>query len=86
MRLDEINEDVQPALEDILSKAPYHCELLIQVAMMLAIENKAGRSPKKVTAKNIITIIEFSQNISQALWKDDDNFLQLPYVDEQKSR
>lgn len=29
MRLDELNEDVQPALEEILSKAPYHCELML---------------------------------------------------------
>lgn len=59
-RSEDINEDVRQALEDILAKAPYYCELMVQVAMLLAIENKAGRSPKKITARNILTVLDFS--------------------------
>jgi hypothetical protein len=63
-RNENLNEDAQAALNEILAKAPYYCELMIQVAMMLAVENKAGRSPKKITARNILTVLDFSQNIS----------------------
>jgi hypothetical protein len=29
MRLEEMNEDIQPALEEILSKVPYYVELMV---------------------------------------------------------
>jgi hypothetical protein len=58
--------------------------MMIQMAIVLAMEFKMGRSPKKVTAKNVLTIIDFSQNMIQALWKDDDHFLQVPHFDEGK--
>lgn len=37
--------------------------------------------PKRVSAKTANTIIAFSQNVVQGLWYDDDDFMQLPYVD-----
>lgn len=86
MRIDEMTETLQPALEEILSKAPYHVELMIQMAIVLAMEFKMKRSPKRVTARNILTLLEFSQNITQALWKDDNLFLQLPHINEQKTK
>lgn len=60
MRLEDLNESVQKDLEYILSKAPYHIDLMIQMAIVLAIQFKMRQSPKKVTAKNVLTIIEFS--------------------------
>jgi len=37
-----------------------------------------GRSPKKITAKNIMTLIQFSQNLMQGGWINKDAFCQLP--------
>lgn len=37
--------------------------------------------PKRVSAKTANTIIAFSQNVVQGMWYDDDDFMQLPYVD-----
>lgn len=37
--------------------------------------------PKRVSAKTANTIIAFSQNVVQGMWYDDDEFMQLPYVD-----
>lgn len=54
------------------------------MAMILAMEFKMKRSPKRITAKNVSTLLDFSQNIVQAMWKDDDNFLQLPHMDQDK--
>ena len=79
MRLPELNESTRKDLEIILQKAPFYIEMMIQMAIVLAMEFKMGRSPKKVTAKNVLTIIDFSQNMIQALWKDDDHFLQVPH-------
>lgn len=76
MRFSEVEHvEVQEDLEKILQKAPYMAEMMIQMAMMLAMEFKMKRSPKKITAKNVSTLLDFSQNIVQAMWKDDDNLL-----------
>jgi len=37
-----------------------------------------GRSPKRITAKNIMTLIQFSQNLMQGGWINKDAFAQLP--------
>lgn len=37
--------------------------------------------PKRVSAKTANTLIAFSQNMVQGMWYDDDDFMQLPYVD-----
>lgn len=49
--------------------------MMINMAIMLAVEFKMGRSRKKITAKNVLTLIEFSKYIIQGLWKDVDPFL-----------
>ncbi len=48
------------------------------MAMVLAMEFKFGRSRKKITARNVLTLISFSQNLIQGMWVDDDAFMQLP--------
>jgi hypothetical protein len=45
------------------------------MAMVLAMEFKFGRSRKRITAKNVLTLITFSQNLIQGMWVDDDVFL-----------
>jgi hypothetical protein len=85
MRFTELEHpSVQEDLEKILQKAPYLCEMMVQMAMVLAMEFKMKRSPKRITAKNVSTLLDFSQNIVQAMWKDDDNFLQLPHMDHER--
>jgi hypothetical protein len=57
---------------------------MIQMAIILAMEFKFGRSKKKITAKNVLTLIGFSQNVVQGMWDDDDAFLQLPHMNYDK--
>ena len=49
--------------------------------MMLSQLFKQGRSPKKITAKNIMTLIQFSQNLMQGGSIAKDAYLQLPFFD-----
>ena len=63
LRMNELNEHLQEDLEYILSKAPYMVEQMIQMAMVLGLEFKMGRSRKRITAKNVLTLISFSQNV-----------------------
>lgn len=43
-----------------------------------------GRSPKKITAKNIMTLIQFSQNLMQGGWINKDPFSQLPGINDEE--
>lgn len=63
LRMNEIEENMQEDLQFILSKAPYIMEQMIQMAMVLAMEFKFGRSRKRITARNVLTLITFSQNL-----------------------
>ena len=78
--MNELEQTLYEDLEFILSKTPYMIEQMIQMAMVLAMEFKFGRSKKRITAKNVLTLIAFSQNVVQGMWYDDDPFLQLPYM------
>jgi len=49
------------------------------MAMVLAMEFKFGRSRKRINARNVLTLISFSQNLIQGMWQDDDPLLQLPH-------
>jgi len=53
-------------------------EQMLQMAMVLAMEFKFGRSKKRINARNVLTLITFSQNLIQGMWLDDDAFMQLP--------
>ena len=68
LRMNELDETLEADLEYMLSKAPYLIEQMIQMAMVLAMEFKAGRSKKRITAKNVLTLIGFSQNLIQGMW------------------
>jgi hypothetical protein len=41
-----------------------------------------GRSPKRITARNIMTLIQFSQNLMQCGWVNKDPYAQLPGFNE----
>jgi len=81
-----INENfVQPLcanLVDALSESFHAIEWIkdkvTRVIMMMSQMYKMGRSPKKITARNIMTIIQFSQNLMQCGWKSKDPYAQLP--------
>jgi hypothetical protein len=61
MRFSEVeNPSVQEDLHKILSKAPYLADMMIQMALVLAMEFKMKRSPKRITAKNVSTLLDFS--------------------------
>ena len=49
-------------LERILKTVPSYIEVMLTQTMALAQMFKMGRSPKRITAKNIMTLIQFSQN------------------------
>lgn len=85
LRMNEIEDPVmQEELNYVLSKAPYLLEQMLQMAIILAMEFKFGRSRKRINARNVITLIAFSQNLIQGMWADDDAFLQLPHMDYEK--
>jgi len=51
---------------------------MLSQTMALAQAYKMGRSPKRISAKNIMTLIQFSQNLMQGGWINKDAFTQLP--------
>jgi len=55
---------------------------MLSQTMMLTQAFKQGKSPKRITAKNIMTLIQFSQNLMQGGWINKDAFEQLPFVDQ----
>lgn len=74
-------ESVQKDLEVILRSIPSYIDIMLSQTMMLAQAFKMGQSPKRITAKNIMTLIQFSQNLMQGGWINKDPFMQLPFVD-----
>lgn len=52
---------------------------MLSQTMMLSQAFKQGQSPKRITAKNIMTLIQFSQNLMQGGWINKDPFIQLPF-------
>ena len=54
------DEGIKQDLENILRAIPSYMDILISQTMMLSQMFKMGKRPKKITAKNIITQIQFS--------------------------
>ena len=54
------NEGIAKDLEQILRTVPSYFDIMLQQVMMMSQMYKMGRSPKKITARNIMTIIQFS--------------------------
>lgn len=45
-----------------------------------------GQSPKRITAKNVMCLIQFSQNMMQGGWIYKDSFLVFPNVNEAEAK
>lgn len=75
------DELIQKDLEVILRAVPSYIDIMLSQTMMLSQAFKAGRSPKRITAKNVMTLIQFSQNLMQGGWVNKDAYQQLPFVD-----
>jgi hypothetical protein len=52
--------------------------MMLSVCNELNAANRQGISPKKIVARNLATILEFSQYFIQGLFERDDPLLQLP--------
>jgi len=75
-------ETIRDDLEKILRSIPSYIDIMLSQTMALSQAYKMGRSPKRITAKNIMTLIQFSQNLMQGGWVNKDAFAQLPGFDE----
>jgi hypothetical protein len=80
------NEGIAKDLELILRTVPSYFDIMLQQIMMLSQFYKMGRSPKKITARNILTIIQFSQNLMQCGWVNKDPYSQLPHFGEEECK
>ena len=56
-------------------------DIMLSQTMMLSQAFKMGKSPKRITAKNVMTQIQFSQNLMQGGWINKDAYQQLPGFD-----
>jgi len=65
---DEDLEGIRDDLECILRSIPSYMDIMLSQTMMLSQAFKMGQSPKRITAKNIMTLIQFSQNLMQGGW------------------
>lgn len=54
---DKKNEDIMGDLDVILRSIPSYMDIMLSQTMMLSQQFKMGRSPKRITAKNIMTQI-----------------------------
>jgi translocation protein SEC63 len=75
-------EGISEAMEQIIRNVPNYMEVMLGETMKLAHMFKMGQSPKRITAKNIMTLIQFSQNFMQGGWIHKDPFQQLPGFDQ----
>lgn len=80
------NEGLKKDLELILRSIPSYMDIMLTQTMMLSQLFKMGRSPKRITAKNIMTLIQFSQNLMQGGWINKDSFSQLPGFGEEECK
>lgn len=75
-------ETVKEDLEIILRAIPSYMDIMLTQTMSLAQAFKMQQSPKKITAKNIMTLIQFDQNLMQGGWISKDPYMQLPMMDQ----
>lgn len=83
---DMANPGIAEDIDTILRAIPSYIDIMLTQTMMLSQLYKMGQSPKKITAKNVITIIQFSQNVLQGGWINKNHFQQLPHFDETASK
>jgi len=77
---------IKADLENVLRMLPSFLDIMLEVTMELAQaakRNTPGVPKKRLTAKNVMTLIQFSQNMVQGGWKEKDPFYQLPYLNKE---
>lgn len=79
-------DTLQKDLECILRSIPSYIDIMLSQTMALAQAYKMGQSPKKITAKNIMTLMQFSQNLMQGGWINKDPYVQLPHFGEGEAK
>ena len=80
------HEGLKKDLETILKAIPSYMDIMLTQTMMLAQLFKMGRSPKRITAKNIMTLVQFSQNLMQGGMLSKDSYRQLPGFEEDEGK
>jgi hypothetical protein len=68
------NEGINKSMEQIIRHVPNYMEVMLGETMKLSQMFKMGQSPRRITAKNIMTLIQFSQNFMQGGWVHKDPF------------
>ena len=63
---------VQKDLETILRNIPSYLDILIMTTMHLVQLRKLGKTDKNITCRNILALIQFSQNLMQRGWINKD--------------
>lgn len=54
------NQGIKEDLEKVLKTIPSYFDIILMNIMQLAQLYKMGRSPKRITAKNMMTMVQFS--------------------------
>lgn len=73
---------IKQDLEKILKMMPSFIDIMLNQTQELANLSKRGMIKKRITAKNIMTLIQFSQNMVQGGWKNKDAFYQIPFLED----
>lgn len=82
--MNEIDDSLKEELDFILSKSTYLIEMMLVVTNMMRSEYMMRNIKKRIPAKTVLNLINFSQNLVQGMWIDDDSYLQLPHLDYEK--
>ena len=72
-------------MEVILRGIPSYLDIVIIISMWLLQQSKQGLTDKRISCKNIIALLQFSQNLMQGGLTKKDPFLMLPHVGEKEA-
>jgi len=65
---------LQEDLEMILRAMPSYLDIVIMICMFLNTQFRVGETKKRITCKNILAVVQFSQNLMQQGWVNKDPF------------
>ena len=70
----------------MLKQFPILIEIMLEQAMELSFRFRQGMSSKPITAKNVLSLIQFSQNLMTGAYIIKDPFSQIPGFGEQECK
>jgi hypothetical protein len=82
LKVGDLNDD----LDRILKVIPSLIEIIIEQTLMLNALFRQGRSPRRILAKNVLTVIQFQQNLFAGAGINKDPYSQLPGFDHQECK